>query len=153
MTSVRILFAVIIGVMVSFASAVNAADSWQIKSSPHSVDDTVDKMTSAIKDAGDKVILVIDHSAAAEKAGVTLPPTVTVIFGNPEIGTPLLTENRKLAIALPLRALIWQEGDSTLVGYIEPKVLAEEYGFAETNESIQAMAAALAEFTDAAIAP
>ena len=70
---------------------------WVVKSSPHSVPVTVEKLTSAIERAGASVAAVVDHAAGAKKTGMDLPPTTLVIFGNPKLGTPLMQETGGLA--------------------------------------------------------
>ena len=39
-----------------------------------------------------------------------MPPAIVVIFGNPSTGTPNFLKAPTLAIDLPLKALIWQDG-------------------------------------------
>jgi len=148
----RILPAVILGFAVLSVGPASAEDAWVVKNSPHSVADTVGKLTAAIDNAGAKVAATVDHAAAAEKAGMQLPPTTVVIFGNPKLGTPLMVENRRFAMDLPIKVLVWQESDATMIGYVEPDVLAERYGIAGDNKSIQAMKMALGKLTDAAAA-
>ena len=126
--------------------------AWVVKTSPHSVPDTVAKLTSAIEGAGAGVAAVVDHAAGATKAGMELPPTTLVIFGNPKLGTPLMQENRRLGIDLPMRVLVWQDGDTTRVGYLEPESMASRYGIAADNASIKTMTGALDKLTNAAIA-
>ena len=53
----------------------------------------------------------VDHSGEAEKAGLKMNPTQLIIFGNPKGGTPLMIAAPTLAIDLPLKALIWEDGD------------------------------------------
>jgi uncharacterized protein (DUF302 family) len=50
------------------------------KRSPHSVEDTVGRLTEAIAGAGAKVFVVVDHSGEAERAGLSLRGTKLVIF-------------------------------------------------------------------------
>ena len=137
---------------VALSTAAVAADDWRIKTSPHSVADTVTRLTTAIEGAGAKVAAVIDHSAAAANADLDLAPTTVVIFGNPKLGTPLMQENQRIGMDLPLRILVWQDGDTTMVGYVEPDVIANRHGIGDDNTSIVAMEGALGKLTDAAIA-
>jgi len=137
---------------VALSTAAWATDNWQVKTSPHSVADTVARLTAAIEGAGAKVAAVIDHATAAASADLDLAPTTVVIFGNPKLGTPLMQENRRIGMDLPLRILVWQDGDTTMVGYVEPEVIANRYGIGDDNKSILAMEGALGKLTDAAIA-
>lgn len=109
-------------------------------------------MTSAVEAAGASVAAVIDHAAGAKKVGMELPPTTLVIFGNPRLGTPLMQENQQIGIDLPMRVLVWQDGDSTKIGYIKPGTIASWYGIAADNASIKTMTGALDKLTNAATA-
>jgi len=143
-----------LGFALSSAGSVEAQEHgvWVVKTSPHSVSVTVAKLNSAIEAAGAGVAAVVDHAAAAKKAGMELPPTTLVIFGNPKLGTPLMQEKRQIGIDLPMRVLIWQDGDTTRIGYLTPESMASRYGIAADHASITKMTGALDKLTDAAIA-
>lgn len=127
--------------------------AWIVKTSPHSVPVTVERLKSAIEGAGASVAAVVDHAAGANSAGMALAPTTLVVFGNPRLGTPLMQENRQIGIDLPMRVLIWQDGDITRVGYLSPESMASAYGIPAEHESIRKMAGALEKLTNAATAP
>ncbi|MCP3055155.1 DUF302 domain-containing protein [Aurantimonas marianensis] len=129
-----------------------ADDDWVTKESPHSVADTVAALTTAIEQAGAKVVATLDHQANAKSAGLELPPTTVVIFGNPKLGTPLMQENRRIALDLPQKMLVWDEDGQTMVGYLEPEELAERYDIDDDAEPVEAMEKALDKLSDAAIA-
>jgi len=134
------------------SAEAQAQGAWVVKTSPHSVPLTVAKLSSAIEGAGAGVAAVVDHAAAAKKAGMELPPTTLVIFGNPRLGTPLMQENRQIGIDLPMRVLVWQDGDTTRIGYLTSESMASSYGIAADHASIQKMTGALDKLTDAASA-
>ncbi|MBT8492648.1 MAG: DUF302 domain-containing protein [Deltaproteobacteria bacterium] len=71
---------------------------------------------------------VIDHGANAKKVGLELPATQLIIFGKPEVGTKLMQAKRTVAIDLPQKMLIWDEGGKTKVAYNDPKVLLARHG-------------------------
>ena len=45
---------------------------------------TLDLLISAIENAGMTVFARIDHAAGATEAGMTMPPAVVLIYGNPK---------------------------------------------------------------------
>ena len=51
--------------------------------SHHSVEQTVDKLTTILQSKGVTLFAVVDHSGEAEKVGMKMPPTKLLIFGNP----------------------------------------------------------------------
>lgn len=147
----KIIFAALITlVAASFANVASAAEDWIIKKSPHSVQDTADKLVTAIEAGPPTLFARIDHGDGAKKAGLELEPTVLVIFGNPKVGTPIMQENRKAAIDLPVRVLIWQEGGQTMIGALAPVALKERHEIDGADESFVAMGKALEKLMDAA---
>ena len=47
----------------------------------------------------------------AREAGLDLRPTELLIFGHPQGGTPLMLDDQRAGIDLPLKALSWQGED------------------------------------------
>ena len=77
--------------------------------SQHSVDETVARLKSILDAKGVMLFAVVDHSGEAEKAGLKMPPTKLLIFGNPKGGTPVMLAAPTIAIDLPLKVLIWED--------------------------------------------
>ncbi|MFC7657520.1 DUF302 domain-containing protein [Pseudonocardia benzenivorans] len=71
--------------------------------SPYPVAETVDRLAAAVEAAGLTVLARIDHAAAAASAGLPLRPTVLLLFGRPQGGTPLMQEHQTAGIDLPSR--------------------------------------------------
>jgi uncharacterized protein (DUF302 family) len=101
------------------------------KPSPWPVDDTVDRMTALVREKGMTVFAVIDHSGEAKAIGMELRDTKVVIFGNPRAGTPVMQSVPLAALDLPLRVLVWADGDQTKLSYTAPPELAARYGLSE----------------------
>lgn len=80
--------------------------------SHHVVAETIDRFEAAVKAKGWIVFTRIDHAAAAKAAGLDLGPRTVVIFGNPKAGTDPMRANATLAIDLPMKALVWQDGQA-----------------------------------------
>jgi uncharacterized protein (DUF302 family) len=79
------------------------------KPSNHSVEETVDRLKNILQSKGVKLFALVDHSREAEKAGIKMPPTKLLIFGNPKAGTQLMLAVPSVAIDLPLKILVWQD--------------------------------------------
>ena len=91
-----------------------------------------------------KIIAEIDHSSNAEKAGLKLNPTRLIIFGNPNLGTPLMQNTQALALDLPQKMLVWQDEKETVnVSYNDPNYLVKRHGVEDNNEIIQTIIKAL----------
>lgn len=92
------------------------------------VDESVRRLVSAFEQRGLEVFAVVDHSGEAAKAGLTMPNTKVVLFGSPKAGTPLMIASPSLAIDLPLKVLVAEDGDgSTVVSMNDPAYLAERH--------------------------
>jgi len=92
--------------------------------SNHSVDQTVDKLQDQLQAKGVKLFALIDHSGEAEKAGLRMRPTKLLIFGNPKAGTPVMMASPTIAIDLPLKILVWEDGGGQIwISYNGPAYL------------------------------
>nr|WP_246501064.1 DUF302 domain-containing protein [Azospirillum rugosum] len=105
----------------------------------------MDRLVTAVSEAGIGIAARIDHAAAAAKAGLALRPTEVLVFGNPKAGTPVMQAVPTIAIDLPLKALVWQDEDGrTWLAVNDPVWLAERHGGAAgTEANLRAMAAGL----------
>jgi CubicO group peptidase (beta-lactamase class C family)/uncharacterized protein (DUF302 family) len=74
------------------------------------VDETVSRLQAVLKAADVPVFAVFDHGENAQKVEMQLRPTKVVVFGNPKVGTRLMQDSQAVALDLPLRLSIWQDG-------------------------------------------
>jgi uncharacterized protein (DUF302 family) len=118
------------------------------KVSPQSVLDTVTRLVDVVTAKGLKVFAVIDHSGEAKDRGLDLRDTKVVIFGSPEAGTPVMVAAPLVALDLPLKVLVWADGDQTKVSYASPGALADRYGL---SDDLAGKLAGIDALTDAAI--
>lgn len=96
--------------------------------SPHSVPDTADRLQNLLVTKGMKIFARIDQAAEAVAVGMTLRPTILLLFGNPKAGTPLMDQYPSLAIDLPLKALIWESSDKKVyLSYTSPEYLQQRH--------------------------
>lgn len=97
---------------------------------------TLERLVSAVTAQGATVFAVIDHAANAAAVGLELPPTTVLIFGNPAVGTPLMRAEPNLALDLPSRILIRDNGAGTVeLVYLDPIALAERHGLDDDEVS------------------
>ena len=94
------------------------------KLSPRSVTDTVARLTEMLSNRGIRLFAVIDHSAEARQVGLQLRETTLMIFGSPVQGTPVMVASPLAALDLPLKVLVWADGEETKVSYYAPSALA-----------------------------
>ena len=120
------------------------------KPSPWSVDETVSRLVATVAEKGLKLFGVIDHSGEAAAAGLELRDTKLVIFGSPTAGTPVMAAAPLAALDLPLKALVWADGDRTSVSYTKPATLAARYGL---GDDLAARLSGIEAVTSAALTP
>jgi uncharacterized protein (DUF302 family) len=97
--------------------------------SHHSVDVTVEKLKAMLQAKGIQLFALVDHSGEAAKAGLNMPPTKLLIFGNPKGGTPLMLAAPSVAIDLPLKILIAEDAQGKVtVSYNSAEYLKERHG-------------------------
>jgi uncharacterized protein (DUF302 family) len=97
--------------------------------SQHSVDAAIDKLQDLLRANGVKVFALIDHSGEAKAAGLELPPTKLLIFGNPAGGTSLMVASPSIALDLPLKLLVAEGADGRVyISYNDPAYLQRRYG-------------------------
>jgi uncharacterized protein (DUF302 family)/uncharacterized membrane protein YidH (DUF202 family) len=77
--------------------------------SHHSVHATVEKLKSLLQSKNVTIFALVDHSGEAQKAGLAMPNTKLLIFGNPKGGTPIMQAAPTSALDLPLKLLVSED--------------------------------------------
>jgi uncharacterized protein (DUF302 family) len=131
-------------------AGVTPADGIAHTQSLLSVEETVARLIEAIEVAGAKLFTVVDHSGEAASAGLALRDTKLIIFGSPVAGTPVMVASPLAAIDLPLKVLVWADGEHTKVSYVSPSALAARY---HLSPELAANLAGINPLTDALVAP
>jgi uncharacterized protein (DUF302 family) len=115
--------------------------------SSNTVTTTIDKLETALKSNGMTIFKRIDHAAGARQAGLKLRETELLIFGNPEVGTPLMLCSQTMALELPQKALAYKDVDGHVwLAYNDPAYLARRHGIQQCEEPLQKVTNALARF-------
>lgn len=102
--------------MVDIVSSEEQGDYVELVSA-HGFAATVTRLEQAIARAGLTIFARIDHAGAAHEVGLTMPPTLVLIYGNPRGGTPVMLAAPRAALELPLRVLVREQGGGVLVGF------------------------------------
>jgi uncharacterized protein (DUF302 family) len=122
-----------------------------IKVSKQDFAQTLKQFEAALKERGFTVFAKIDHAAEAKKAGLEMKPTVVLIWGNPKGGTPLMNAAPSLAIDLPLKTLISEDGDRVVLSYNSIPFLKTRHTVNGLDEALTRLEAALEAVTNAAV--
>jgi uncharacterized protein (DUF302 family) len=111
---------------------------------------TADRLAEIVRAKGLTIFARIEFSKDAATAGLTMLPMVQLVFGNPRSGTPLMVANPVSGLALPLRALAWEDADGhSWLSYEEPATLIERF---KLPSELMANVAGLRALCEAAVA-
>jgi uncharacterized protein (DUF302 family) len=120
-----------------------SADGLITISSAFSAEETMRRLEAEVRAKGMTIFARIDHAAGAAEAGLLLRPTDLLIFGAARGGTPLMQAAQTIGIDLPLKALVWQDGEGkTYLSYNDPSYLARRHGLGDQTV-LDAMTGAL----------
>lgn len=110
---------------------------------------TYNNLRNAVSDNPNLIIIEeVDHQSNAQSVGMTLNPTRLIVFGNPNLGTPLMQDAQTTGIDLPQKMLVWQESNGDVnISYNDPDYLQLRHTIpasAENNDILDNIASALA---------
>ena len=114
--------------------------------------DTIDKLTSAIKNAGATVFASIDQAAAAKSVGLDLRPTTLIVWGNPKGGTGLMQAFPLTALDLPMKFVVWDDNGKVNIAYTRASAIGARYDVTGMDVPIAAMDKGLETLSTAASA-
>jgi uncharacterized protein (DUF302 family) len=127
------------------------ADGLVTKPSHNSVSVTIEKMKAALDAKGIKILAEVDHQAGAKSVDMPLGEARLLLFGNPNLGTPLMQSSITAGIDLPMKLLVWQDGEGKVwLAYNDPQYIADRHGIKDREEVLKKMAGALNALTDKA---
>jgi len=108
------------------------------KTSRNSFEKTYEKLINLINLNEIKIITELDHQANAASVNLELPPTKLVIFGNPNLGTPLMQSSQTVGIDLPQKMLVFEnEAGEVQVAYSDPDFLAKRHGLTDNENELK----------------
>ena len=122
--------------------------------SANDIDTTFSNLEQAIINA-DPLTLVttLDHSANADSVNMTLLPTRLLVFGNPNLGTPLMQSEQSIGIDLPQKMLVFEDAEGVVsIAYNDPAFLAERHGITDQQEILGTITTALGDLAAGAAA-
>ena len=124
---------VILGILVWLAILpVWASDGVGSVKSQHSFRETVDRLDKTLTAKGVTVFAKFNHSAEAQKVGLTLRPTIVYVVGNPKAGTPIMVRSQLAAIDLPLKILVMEDSDGAVwLAFNTAHAMMQKHGIPE----------------------
>ena len=81
------------------------------------------------------VVAELDHRNNAASVNLELRPTRVVMFGNPNLGTPLMQQNMLAGLDLPQKIVFYQASDDdVIVAFNSTEYLASRYNLVDNGE-------------------
>lgn len=106
--------------------------------SAYSMPETIKRIKKDVADKGIMFFNEIDQSKLAADAGVTLRPSMLIVFGNPPLGTLFLTSNPSAGLDWPVRVLVYQdEKGDVWVNYTDFMWIAHRHGIMDRDDAFK----------------
>ena len=132
----RLLFFISLFISVNFSAQSEDYQFFTAKSK-YDFKQTISRLKKNFKANNIAIFEEIDHAKAAKKAGENLLPATVLVVGNPKVGTSLMQENPKVAIELPLKVLVYEEGGIVQVRYKFVSLLVSDYKLERVEQITQ----------------
>lgn len=98
-----------------------------------------------------RIFTELDHQANAQNTDIDLRPTRVIIFGNPNLGSPLMASSPTTALDLPQKMLIYQnELGEVKISYNSTDFLTSRHHLKDTEKSIDKISKALQKIANTA---
>lgn len=108
-----------------------------------SVSETVQRLQVSLEGAGARVFGIVDFGGGAKSIGEDIGEIQLVIFGDPKIGTAVLSIEPMAALDLPAKVLVYDAGNGTVMAYEVPANMLAEWNIPVDAAILQVMAKVL----------
>jgi len=120
--------------------------------SPYSFEETGTRIRTTLEERGLLIPADLNHQQNAAGVDMELRPTRLIIFGNPNLGTPLMQCSQSVAIDLPQKVLIWEdEAGEIQVAYNDPNYLKLRHGIKNCDGAFETVSNALNNLLESAL--
>ena len=111
----------------------------------HSTEETLEALKAEISmNPAFRIPLILDFNA---DRGKKRPFPILVVFGNPNVGTPLMQTDQHIGIDLPQKFLIWEdEHGGVSISYNDPSFIAKRHNIQGQDARLEMMSNALRRF-------
>jgi uncharacterized protein (DUF302 family) len=116
--------------------------------SAYSMPETLKRLKKDVADKGIMFFNEIDQSKLAADAGVTLRPSMLLVFGNPPLGTLFLTSDPDAGLDWPVRLLVYQDAKGDVwVAYTDFTWIAHRHGITDRDDAFKKASDVIASIT------
>jgi uncharacterized protein (DUF302 family) len=115
--------------------------------SVHGFDQTIELLKKDIAVKGIMFFMAVDQSRLGEKAGIKLPPSTLLIFGNPPLGIQFLTSNPNAGLDWPVRLLVTQDDKGQVWAVYDFDWIKRRHGIENRDDAFKMAADVIASIT------
>ncbi|MFO1303783.1 MAG: DUF302 domain-containing protein [Burkholderiales bacterium] len=135
------------GVAASGVASAQGSDGVVRVKSAYSMDETIARIKDDIARKGIMFFSAIDQQSLAAKAGIELPPSTLLVFGNPALGSQFITAKGDAGLDWPVRLLVQQDDQGNVwaiytdFGYVAQRhhITSRDAQFAMANGVVQSI--------------
>ena len=106
------------------------------KESGKGFEETISIIKDRIQAKNLRLFATINHHENAAKNGFELAPTTLLIFGNPNVGAPLMQLNQSIGIDLPMKMLVTQKDGKITMTFNDPSYLQDRHNLPNESTAI-----------------
>jgi len=134
------------------ATPMSAASDGVVKvRSAYPMDETIARIKDDIARKGIMFFAAVDQAQLAANAGIALPPSTLLMFGNPALGSQFITAKAEAGLDWPVRLLVQQDADGNVwaiytdFGYIAKRhgITTRDAQFATANGVVASITSAV----------
>ena len=131
------------------ASSQGPFDEEDLVKESASVSEAIENIRHILEQQEFDIIGVVDHAAGAASVGMDLRPTQLILFSDRRQENKLIHDKQTLAIDLPLKILVWEDGDGTInFFYNGPGYLIDRHRLQLHDHHLEKIAKSVRQFGD-----
>lgn len=132
------------------AADMLAAEGVVTAKSAYPIDETIARLKKDVAAKGIVFFQEIDQAKLAADAGVKLPRSTLLVFGNPPLGTLFLTSNPLSGLDWPVRLLVFEDTSGHVwTAYTDFSWIAHRHGITDRDAQFATATGVIASITSA----
>ena len=158
-THKRILIALVVAAALGASAGANSQNSADARpivgadgvvkvKSAYSMEETIARIKQDIAAKGITFFSAIDQQQLAADAGIKLPPSTLLTFGNPALGSQFITSNPQAGLDWPVRLLVQQDDNGNVWAiYTDFGWIARRHGITDRDAQFKMATGVVASIT------
>ena len=116
--------------------------------SAYGMEETIARIKEDIAKKGIMFFSAVDQAQLAANAGIKLPPSTLLTFGNPALGSQFITSNPQAGLDWPVRLLVQQDANGSVWAvYTDFGWIARRHGITDREQQFTMASGVVASIT------